>query len=555
MTLRVLSTLIATSLAACGGGGGGGTSSDSVTAAVVVSKPTPVTTPAAVTPTIATPAAATPAVPVATTSDSSTTATATSGAAPAVATPANTAIAVTAPNTSTDAATSTSTSAFGTYLRPYAVNSLWNSRPVNPVFGTFVIPTSSYFPAVQSGAYSTGVFLASSTDQPMTVIGPGSTTTWTAGVTDPDIGGSRVITIPHWPAGVLPASGSDGHADIVDPVTNIIHSFWQLKQVNGQWTAALYSWSSLTGTGWGDPAHYYQGSRAVGIPASAGLIRRQEMKDGLPSYTHALAMSLTYNALSNGSSTPTYIFPATSADNSASSNTGAIPEGALMMLPPNFDSSKIANADLKKVVETLKLYGAYVVDRNTGTPFVIYAENDAGFNLMPKGWDNTVASQLDQIRASLRQVVSTSGWVDGNGNPADDAIKAQQSTNILSMRGPWTKQSGTATATYDTYSQSLLFSATTTKTVFSNTNNTGMTPVKWAMPKPGTTVKFSVTATGGAKLRLQVYSGSSVNYDTWDMANGQSVRILWPVGAWVVVTATTGTNGASSVKAELVPSA
>jgi hypothetical protein len=558
MTLRVLSTLVATSLAACGGGGGG-TDSGSVTAAFVDSKPTPVTTPAAptsaaVTDAITTPAATTPAAPVATTSDSSKTATATPGAAPAVATPANTAIAVTAPNTSTDGATSTSTSAFGTYLRPYAVNSLWNSRPVNPVFGTFIIPTSSYFPAVQSGAYSTGVFLASSTDQPMTVIGPGSSATWTAGVSDPDIGGSRVITIPHWPAGVLPASGSDGHADIVDPVTNIIHSFWQLKQVNGQWTAALYSWSSLTGTGWGDPAHYYQGSRAVGIPASAGLIRKQEMKDGLPSYTHALAMSLTYNALSNGSSTPAYVFPATSADNSASANTGAIPEGALMMLPPNFDSSKIVNADLKKVVETLKLYGAYVVDRNTGTPFVIYAENDAGFNLMPKGWDNTVASQLDQIRASLRQVVSTSGWVDGNGNPADDAIKAQQTMNILSMRGPWTKQSGTATASYDTYSQTLQFSATTTKTVFSNTNNSGLTPVKWAMPKPGTTVKFSVTATGGAKLRLQVYSGSSVNYDTWDMANGQTVRILWPVGAWVVVTATTGTNGASSVKAELVPS-
>jgi hypothetical protein len=434
------------------------------------------------------------------------------------------------------------------------VNSLWNSRPVNPVFGTFVIPTSSYFPAVQSGAYSTGVFLASSTDLPMTVVGSGSTATTTNGVSDPDTAGSRVITIPRWPAGVLPASGSDGHADIVDPITNIIHSFWQLKQVNGQWTAALYSWSSLTGTGWGDPAHYYQGARAVGIPASAGLIRKQEMNDGLPAYTHALAMSLTNNALSNGSSTPAYVFPATSADNSASSNTGSIPEGALMMLPPSFDSSKIVNADLKKVVETLKLYGAYVVDRNTGTPFVIYAENDAGFNLMPKGWDNTVASQLDQIRASLRQVVSAPGWVDGNGNSAVDAITAQQAMNMLSMRGPWYKQSGTATASFDTYSQSLLFSATTTKTVFSNANSNGLTPVKWAMPKPGTYVKFSVSATGGAKLRLQVNSNGAVNYDTWDMANGQSVRILWPVGAWITVIATTGTSGASSVKAELVPS-
>lgn len=610
MTSQVLATLVATSLAACGGGGAG-TGSDSVSASLVVSKPSAAAAPAASTPasvstTLATPAADTPAVASPVSTDTTTITTAAADSTPAVATaldtrtsspaamtpaapiaavsttastpapvttttisaPAVTAAlaptpvsapavaAAQAPTTTTaaTAATSTSASAYGTYLRPYAVNSLWNSRPVNPVFGTFVIPTSSYFPAVQSGAYSTGVFLASSTDLPMTVVGSGSTATATNGVSDPDSAGSHVITIPRWPAGVLPASGSDGHADIVDPVTNIIHSFWQLKQVNGRWTAALYSWSSLTGTGWGDPAHFYQGARAVGIPASAGLIRKQEIKDGSATYPHALAMSLTYNALSNGTSAPAYVFPATSADNSASANTGSIPEGALMMLPPSFDSSKIVNADLKKVVETLKLYGAYVVDRNTGTPFVIYAENDSGFNLMPKGWDNTIASQLDQIRGSLRQVVSAPGWVDGDGNSAVDAIKAQQTMNVLSMRGGWYRQSGTATAAYDTYLQSLVFSATTTKTVFTSTNNNGLTPVKWALPKAGAYFNFTVNATGGAKLRLQVNSNGASNFDTWDLANGESMRILWPANASIVLIATSGTSGVSSVKADLVPS-
>jgi len=281
----------------------------------------------------------------------------------------------------------------------------------------------------------------------MTVVGPTSTGTVTVGVLDPDTGGNRVITIPRWPANVVPASGTDGHADIVDPVTNTVHSFWKLKQINGRWTAALYSWSSLTGTGWGNPAHYYQGARAVGLPASAGLIRKDEIKDGRATYTHALALSLTYNALSNGVNTPAYIFPATSADSSLSANTGVIPEGALLMLPPSFDSSKIVNPDLKKIVETLKSYGAYVVDRNVGTPFAMYVENDSGFSLMPNGWDNTIASQLDQIRASLRQVLSAQDWVDPNGNSMSNAIGAQQRMNILSMRGPWYKQSGTATAT------------------------------------------------------------------------------------------------------------
>jgi hypothetical protein len=503
LTLRFLSTLMCTSIAACGGGGAGdGGSSDSVTAPPIVSDGAVVTAPAVTTPT-------TPATPVPVT---------------------------------------------GNYLRPYAVNSLWNTRPVDPVLGTFVVPKSTYFPTIASGAYSTGVFLAASTDQPMTVVGRTSTDTVTAGVADPDSGGSHVITIPRWPAGVLPASGSDGHADIVDPVTNTIHSFWQLKQVNGRWTAALYSWSKLGGTGWGDPAHYYQGARAVGIPASAGLVRKQEIKDGLPAYTHALAMSLTYNALANGVSSPAYVFPATSADGSASANTGAIPEGALLMLPASFDSSGIVNADLKKIVETLKLYGAYIVDRNDGTPFVIYVENDSGFNLMPNGWDNTIASQLDLIRASLRQVVSAPAWIDANGSSAADAIKAQQNMNILSMRGPWTRQSGTAAAAYDTATQSLVFDATTTKAVHVNANNTGMTPVKWAVPAGGTNVTFKVSATGGATLRMQVGAGGVTTTDTGALADGQSLRFAWPANGKFTLIAISGTDGASSVRADLVPS-
>lgn len=444
--------------------------------------------------------------------------------------------------------------AYGTYTHPYAANSLWNSRPVNPVFGTFVIPKSTYFPLIASGAYSTGVFLASSTDKPMTVVGSDSTSTATLGVNDPDSGASRVITIPRWPADVLPASGTDGHADIVDPVTGTIHSFWKLKQINGQWTAALYSWSSLSGTGWGDPSHYYQGARAVGIPASAGLIRKDEIRDGRPTYAHALALSLTYNALSNGVDSPAYVFPATSADSKLSDNTGAIPEGALLMLPPSFDSSKITNPDLKKVVETLKLYGAYVVDRNVGTPYAIYVENGSDFNLMPKGWDNTIASQLDQIRAGLRRVLSAQDWVDANGNSVSNAIAAQQKMNVLSMRGPWYKQSGTAAATYDTATQRLLFDATTTKAVHVNTSGTGLTRVNWAVPKAGTYVKFTVSATGGATLRLQITTDGVVTLDTKDLANGQSLRFLWPANPKVTLIATSGTSGASSVKAELVPS-
>jgi hypothetical protein len=193
------------------------------------------------------------------------------------------------------------------------------------------------------------------------------------------------------------------------------------------------------------------------------------------------------------------------------------------------------------------------VDRNVGTPFAIYVENDSGFSLMPNGWDNTVANQLDQIRASLRQVLSAQDWVDPNGSSMANAIQAQQRMNILSMRGPWTRQSGTATASYDTASQSLLISATTTRTVYVNANNTGMTRVQWAVPKAGTYVNFTAITTGGATLRLQIKTDGVVTFDSQDLANGQSIRFLWPANPALTLIATSGTSGASSVKADLVP--
>jgi allophanate hydrolase subunit 2 len=126
--------------------------------------------------------------------------------------------------------------------------------------------------------------------------------------------------------------------------------------------------------------------------------------------------------------------------------------------------------------------------------------------------------------------------------------------NILSMRGPWYKQSGTAAATYDTATQSLVFDPTTTKTVQVNANNTGMTRVMWAVPTAGSYVKFAVIATGDATLRLQVKTNGVVTYDSNNLANGQSQRFIWPGTSTVTLIATSGTSGASSVKAELVPS-
>jgi len=433
---------------------------------------------------------------------------------------------------------------WGSYENLFSARSPWNSRPVSPVFGEYVIPKSSYAPSVAEGAWSTGVFLAGENDPPVTVRGlPG-----TAGVWDPDAEVRREISVPRWPAGVIPASAADGHADIVDPVAGIVHSFYKLRQLEGNWVASQYAWTRLNGRGWGDPAHYFQGARAAAVPTSGGLIRKHEIDDGRSHYPHALTMSLTYNGLS---ANPTYIFPATSADkDAATTNTGAIPEGALVMLPPGFNLQTITTPALRKVAETLQIYGAYVTDRNTGTPFVIYVENGSGFSLHRNGWNTAAANDLERIRQGLRQVTGVGGWIDGNG----ESYTPETNFNLLSMRGPWRLQSGTTSGIYETWRQAVVFPPAPVPSSVVNTSYRGMQPVSWALPVAGQPYQLTARTTGGGLLRFQLRDKTSsvIVYDSNNLADGETARFVWPAGnVGPVVTATSGVGVESTVAGEL----
>jgi hypothetical protein len=435
-------------------------------------------------------------------------------------------------------------SSWGTFLRPFAADSLWNSRPDAPVLGEFVIPKSNYYPRIGEGKYSLGVFLAKPTDGPVTLYGlPGRKGVW-----DPDSElHHESISIPRWPAGVAPAEGSDGHADIVDPLSGIVHSFHVLRRENGRWMAAQYAWTRIDGRGWGDPAHYMQGARAAGVPSMGGLIRKHEVRNGDTLYRHALAVSLTFNALS---AKPAYVFPATSADTTASRNHGAIPEGTLLMLPESFDAQRIANPDLRKVAETLKVYGAYVVDRNVGTPFHIYVENGSGFNLHGARWNSVVAAQLDRIRAALRPVISTAGWIDGNGR----SFTPEMNLNLLSMRGPWRLRSGTTPGVFDTWAQAVRFPQTPTRIVQFNSSTRSMQPVSWAIPGAGTTCRLTAVATGGARLRFQLRDRSSreIVIDSEELGDGEIATFAWPEHPVApIVWAISGAGTASTVRGTL----
>jgi hypothetical protein len=445
----------------------------------------------------------------------------------------------------TSAGSSGASTGWGSYLTPFSATSPWNSRPVEPAFGSFVIPRSKYFPSVSAGKWSTSVFLSDSSDRPVTVVGaPGGKEVW-----DPDAEAFHDVEIPRWPPNVAPAAERDGHAEIVDPATGIVHSFWKLRYLDGRWTAAQYAWTCVDGRGWGDPAHYFQGARAAGVSAAAGLIRKHEIADGAPMYRHALAMSLTFNALS---ASPTYVFPATSADtNAATANSGQIPVGALLMLPPFFDARKIEDPALRKIVETLKVYGAYVVDRNHGTPFAIYVEIDSGFSLHRGGWNKGVARDLDKIRLALRQVVSVAGWIDGDGRP----YTGTKNLNLLSMRGPWRVLAGSTEGTFDTWAQAVVFPTTSVRTEQVNATSRGLSAVSWALPIAGERYQLTAYATGGAKLRLQIRAkaANAIRVDTGELGDRETASFVWPdTSGTVAVYALSGVGTPSSVRGRLI---
>jgi hypothetical protein len=443
---------------------------------------------------------------------------------------------------------------YGTYLHFFAADSFWNSKPISPVFLDYTIPNSLYIPTAYTPAYSASCYFSDATNPPVTIkVGPGY-----GGIHDRDA--ERLvstITIPHWPADVIPASGGDAHADVIDVDNKIIHSFYKLKNVNGEWTSGLYAWSSLDGRGWGDPAHFYQGGRATGVPACAGMIRVHEVNDGELMFQHALAISLTDNALAQN-----YVFPSTSTDVNVSNYSGQIPEGALLMLPPDFKVSRLTIPLLKKIAYTLQTYGAYVVDRNYGTPYVIYSEIGAQTNIVTTSGNGFY--ELTLIQKSLRMVTSVQGWVDGNGN----SFQANQNLNVLSFRGPWARgysyqadsdicnDNCGQLGKFDSIQQAVVFDTTDEEIVQSNPSGRSVTHVYWAKPKKGYKYQLTAATTGGGKLRFVIRDPEKndyVSYDSKALVDGQSVTFTWPLDNYDTTTiAISGVGEPSTVSGSLV---
>ncbi len=353
------------------------------------------------------------------------------------------------------------------FNKPYSPQSPFNAKPVHPVLGSTGIPIGPAKPRVANfpivadlGGSGVCVYHATESDPPYTF----------SKVNVPDELGQRPVTIPHFPSGVLPPSAGDSEVTIYDATTQLLHSFYGMSLKDGAYSAAVYACESAKGWSFATPSKPYQ-IRAGGCSPIAGLLRIAEMPIGAKTDTypqHALAMAidsgfvLANNASSTWPGPPGPVFPATLQD-TGFPYTGiapaAWPMGTLFMLPATFDVNSMTGPGGKAIARTLMEYGCYLVDTSPGT-FELFGEIygdgavgfDGGSTQYGLGWMSLFYGKLADygaIASALRPVLSVDGWLDGDGHPYTPSWATQ---NLLSMRGPYKRVSGTPAGAFDTAS-------------------------------------------------------------------------------------------------------
>jgi hypothetical protein len=173
------------------------------------------------------------------------------------------------------------------------------------------------------------------------------------------------------PAGVTPASGSDGHLTVVSADRGTAWEFWRCTSAGprGYTTEVIVQWD-LTGPGYAS-VRGDNSARGSGTPLISTTLRADEALNGV---NHALG--ITVPSVSSGYIRP----PASHSDGNGGGN--GIKYGMRFVLRADYAPRPGSGIGERNVIEALKTFGAYVVDQ--GAAF----EMDADFT-HPGIWAQT----------------------------------------------------------------------------------------------------------------------------------------------------------------------
>jgi hypothetical protein len=259
--------------------------------------------------------------------------------------------------------------------RAFPPSSIWNApasaqsiAPTNPYAGQFGSGSMGLSGSPDNPKYSSPIYFASPGDPVAAVhVGqpdwlPGDDTGWNG----------QPIPVP---AGVTPASGSDGHLTVVSADRRTAWDFWRCTAAGaGGYTADVIVQWNLAGPGFSADGEG-NSARGSGTPLLSTTLRADEALNGV---NHALGITVP-------SVSSDWVFPpATKSD--GNDGPDAIKYGMLFVLRPDYQPPANAPVGVRNVVAGLKTYGAYVVDQ--GASF----EMDADFT-HPEIWAQTGLSE------------------------------------------------------------------------------------------------------------------------------------------------------------------
>lgn len=185
------------------------------------------------------------------------------------------------------------------------------------------------------------------------------------------------VEVP-WPAGAVPATGTDKHFCVLDPDGVTSHDFWLLRQVGSEWVAASYSRTRLDGSGWNlfpyelespsnpygrNPAEAIAGvgaARAVSVALLGGLITEEDVDAGV--INHAIGMAVPREFIRRGPR----VHPADPTNgwyDGDASSTGPLAYSMRFALPRNLDIESLGlSSEWVMVADAWQRKGVFLFD-------------------------------------------------------------------------------------------------------------------------------------------------------------------------------------------------
>ena len=204
------------------------------------------------------------------------------------------------------------------------------------------------------------------------------------------------VRLPNEHAAVNADHCRDGNFVVFDQTTNTAHHLRQYDWNNGRPVAGQYRTIDPRGLGHGTRMGQRLGTSASGVAASFGVLRGFEMNTPGHRIEHALQIVLPRIQGCRIMLSRDIVLPATDRDQTATAagnNTGNIPYGGLLALPP---SVNIASLNLsepgRRLAEAIRNYGIYAID-------------GGGCNAGALRADQTVSASIrSQLRSDIAKI-------------------------------------------------------------------------------------------------------------------------------------------------------